>query len=180
VGALKYGHADMRDVLERASARETAMRVALGSVARRLLEELKVCVASRVVRIGAVADDGPAGDVSRLNARADASPVRSLRRSEDMVRAIERARASGDTLGGIVEVLADGLPVGLGSCAQWDRRLGGRIAAAFMGLNAIKGWRSGWDSPARRWRAARSTTSTSPPAAGSRTGATAPVGSTAA
>lgn len=138
-GALKYRHRDMRNVLERASARETAMRVALGSVARRFLEELGVAVGSRVTRIGSVADASPAGEPSTLNRRADASPVRSLGRGEAMVAAIEKARSEGDTLGGVIEVVAGGVPSGLGSYAQWDRRLEAPIAAAFMSLNAIKG-----------------------------------------
>ena len=138
-GGLKYRHKDLRNVLERASARETAMRVALGSVARRLLEELSVAIASRVVRIGSVADDAPAGDVRTLNRRADASPVRSLGRTERMVALVAKAKARGDTLGGVIEVLAGNVPPGLGSYAQWDRRIEAPIAAAFMSLNAIKG-----------------------------------------
>ncbi len=142
-GAVKDGHRDLRNVLERASARETAMRVALGAVARRLLEEFGVAIASRVVSIGSVSDpaDADAIPVPGLNALADASPVRSLGAdaSDRMVAVIDEAKAAGDTLGGVFEVRASGLPVGLGSHAHWDRRLEGELARALMSLNGIKG-----------------------------------------
>lgn len=142
VGGIKYDRPDMRDILERASARETAMRVALGAIARRLLAELGIVVASRVVRIGEIVDETPLdADVAALNERADASPVRVLdpHAGERIMRQIDDARAAGDTLGGVFEVVAAGLPVGLGSHAQWDRRLDGKIGAAFLALNAMKG-----------------------------------------
>ena len=142
VGGIKYDRRDMRDILERASARETAMRVALAAIARKLLAELGIVVASRVVRIGETVDETPLGpDIATLNARADASPVRVLdpNAGERITQAIDAARTTGDTLGGIFEVVAAGVPVGLGSHAQWDRRLDGKIAAAFLALNAIKG-----------------------------------------
>jgi chorismate synthase len=142
VGGLKYDRADMRDILERASARETAMRVALGAIARRLLAELGIAIASRVVRIGEVIDETPLdADIATLNERVDASPVRVLdpHAAERIVQQIDTAREAGDTLGGVFEVVAGGLPVGLGSHAQWDRRLDGRIGEAFLALNAIKG-----------------------------------------
>ncbi|MBI5211398.1 MAG: chorismate synthase [Elusimicrobia bacterium] len=147
VGGVKYGRPDLRDVLERASARETAMRVALGSVARRLLEEFGVSVASRVVSIAGVEDPTDAARLGAkgLNARADASPVRCLGReaAAAMVAAIDAAAGSGDTVGGVFEVLASGLPVGLGSYAQWDRRLEGLLAHALMSLNGVKGVEAG-------------------------------------
>ncbi len=142
VGKIKYGFDDMRDVLERASARETAMRVALGGAARKFLAELGVHVASRVVAIGGETDDSPVPcPVAKLNAVTDADPVRCANPdfSKRMVARIDQAKAAGDTVGGIFEVLADGLPVGLGSYAQWDRRLEGPLTAALMSLNAIKG-----------------------------------------
>ncbi|MBI4348162.1 MAG: chorismate synthase [Elusimicrobia bacterium] len=139
VGGLKYRHKDLRNVLERASARETAIRVALGSVARRFLEELGIVIGSRVVALGDVSDDTPAGDPATLNDRADRSPVRALGREKELVAFIERAKAAGDTVGGVIEVVAGGLPSGLGSHVQWDRRLEAPIAEAFMSLNAIKG-----------------------------------------
>ncbi|MFH1725898.1 MAG: chorismate synthase [Elusimicrobiota bacterium] len=155
-GAVKYGHSDIRNVLERASARETAARVALASVARRLLEEFDIRVASRVVSIGEESDkaDAESVAVADLNARADASPVRCLgeEAAERMVKAIDAARKAGDTLGGVFEVRVSGLPVGLGSYAHWDRRLEGDLAKAFMSLNAIKGVEIGLGFEAARRR----------------------------
>ena len=142
VGMQKYGFDDARPVLERASARETAARVALGCVAQAfLLQSADVRLVSHVVEIGGTL--APMGsvpvpdDVDRL----DADPVRCLdaAASAAMVETIERARTGGDTLGGVVEVLAYGLPPGLGSHTHWDRRLDGRLAAALMGIQAIKG-----------------------------------------
>src|SRR5262249_11986999 len=124
VGAVKYGHTDLRNVLERASARETTMRVGLASIARKFLEAVNVHLGSRVVSIGNVEDNESADDipVDKLNAVTDASPVRCLSKKagDAMVKAIDAVRKSGDTLGGVVEVRASGLPVGLGSYAQWD------------------------------------------------------------
>lgn len=143
VGALKYGLSDMRDVLERASARETAMRVALGTAARALLGELGVSVGSRVVCIGEAVDDSEAPRIAgaALSKKADASPVRCLGKGAEaaMMRAVSAAKEAGDSLGGVFEVVATGLPVGLGSYAQWDRRLEGELARALMSLNAVKG-----------------------------------------
>ncbi len=142
VGKLKYGFEDMRDVLERASARETAMRVALGAAARKLLSECGISVASRVVAIGGESDDSAVPcPVSELNALVDADPVRCSNPhiSKRMVTRVDEAKAAGDTVGGVFEVLASGLPVGLGSYAQWDRRLEAPLTAALMALNAIKG-----------------------------------------
>jgi len=140
-GAEKYGHRDFRLVLERASARETAMRVAVGAVARRLLAEVGVLVASQVVAIGGVA--AAAADLSEPEARkqAEASPVRcpDAEATRQMILAIDEARARGDSLGGIFEVQAHGVPMGLGSYVHWDRRLDGRLAQALMSIPAIKG-----------------------------------------
>lgn len=147
VGKIKYGFDDMRNVLERASARETAMRVALGAAARKFLGECGVIVASRVVAIGGETDDSMLPcPVSKLNALTDADPVRCADAafSRRMVTRIDEAKAAGDTLGGVFEVLAEGLPVGLGSYAQWDRRLEGPLSAALMSLNAIKGVEVGY------------------------------------
>jgi len=140
-GARKYGFADLRDVMERASARETAARTALGAVAKSFLEACGIVVASRVIGVGRQTDPSARpGPVSRLNARADASPVRatSPTAARRMVREIERAGRAGDTLGGVFEVWAEGLPPGLGSYVHWDRRLDGRLAGALMALNGIK------------------------------------------
>ncbi len=142
VGALKYGFDDMRNVLERASARETAMRVGLASIARKFLKACGVVIASRVVSIGDAADPGPLPcAIEKLNSLADASLVRctSSGAEKAMIAAIDAAKEAGDTLGGVFEVYAAGLPVGLGSYAQWDRRLEGPLTAALMSLNAIKG-----------------------------------------
>ena len=146
VGMLKYGRKDARDVLERASARETAGRVAAGAVARKLLAELDVEIGSRVVRIGeaATAPAEDAADPERLREllrRADASDVRCADESaaEAMRDAIRGAGRAGDSVGGVFEVVAFGVPVGLGSHVSWDRRLDARIAAAMMGIQAMKG-----------------------------------------
>lgn len=140
-GGIKYGFDDMRNVLERSSARETAMRVALGSIARAFLHACGIAIGSRVVRIGDVVDASAPDAIATLNERVDARPVRALDpvAHDAMVAAIDAAKADGDTLGGTFEVLADGCPVGLGSHAQWDRRLEAEIGRAFLSLNAIKG-----------------------------------------
>jgi chorismate synthase len=139
-GMQKYGFDDARDVLERASARETAARVAAGCVAKALLARLGVSVLSHVVALGPVkvesdARPGPA-DLDLV----DASPVRCFDADSElrMVEAIESAAKDGDSLGGVVEVLAYGVPVGLGSHVQWDRRLDGLLAQALMSINAVK------------------------------------------
>ncbi len=141
-GMLKYGFTDARNVLERASARETAARVALGTCAKALLGQLGISVISHVVAIGparvgdGVAPPGP-DDLPRI----DASPVRCTDPDAEraMVAEIEAAGAEGDSLGGVVEVLAFGLPVGLGSHVHWDRKLDGRLGGALMAVPAIKG-----------------------------------------
>jgi chorismate synthase len=142
-GMQKFGHTDARPVLERASARETAARVALGEVARRLLEQaLGVRVLSHVVALGAVAAPQDAQvPVPRDLVRIDEDPVRcaDAATSEIMVAEVDAARKDGDTLGGVVEVLVYGLPPGLGSFTQWDRRLDARLAGALMSVQAIKG-----------------------------------------
>lgn len=139
-GALKYDRRDVRDVLERASARETAARVACGAVAKRLLSELGVRVGSHVTSIG----DVEAGDVAvpeDLNAVSDTSPVRCLDGDAEaaMIEQIDAAKERGDTLGGVFEVVATGVPVGLGSHVSWDRKLDGRLAGAVMSIQAVKG-----------------------------------------
>ncbi len=141
-GMQKYGYTDARPILERASARETAARVALGEVARRLLSQvLGVQVLSHVVAIGSVRapdDQTPGPDDA---AAVDADPVRCFdpAASQAMVAEIDAVRKDGDTLGGVVEVLAFGVPPGLGSFAHWDRRLDARLAGALMSIQAIKG-----------------------------------------
>lgn len=141
VGLLKYDRGDARDILERSSARETAARVAAGAVAKRLLEAFDVVIGSHVVTIGGVHARRPDPLPANLNAVAAESPVRCLdpEASDAMVRAIDAAGAVGDTLGGIFEVVATGLPVGLGSHVSWDTKLDGRLAGALMSIHAMKG-----------------------------------------
>ncbi|MEW5980832.1 MAG: chorismate synthase [Acidobacteriota bacterium] len=140
-GALKYGHGDLRNVLERASARETAARVAAGAVARQLLGCLSVRLASHVFDIGGVALGAPhTVSFDRIAALPPESPTRCVDAGVEsaMIAAIDRAQTAGDTLGGAFEVVATGVPPGLGSYAQWDRRLDGRLAQALMSIPAIK------------------------------------------
>src|SRR3989338_5383179 len=141
-GAMKYGHHDIRNVLERSSARETTARVAVAGVARRLLAEFGISILSHVTEIGParIAPDLelPWEEIRR---RAEASEVRCADPDAEaaMVAAIDGAKAQGDTLGGVFEVVALGCPVGLGSYVQWDRRLDGRLAKALCSIQAIKG-----------------------------------------
>jgi len=141
-GMQKFGHTDARPVLERASARETAARVALGEVARRLLGQvLGIEILSHVVALGQITAPGSTMPGPRDKAAIDADPVRCAdpATSQAMVAEIDAARRDGDTLGGVVEVLAFGLPPGLGSFTHWDRRLDSRLAGALMSIQAIKG-----------------------------------------
>ena len=141
-GVQKYGFDDIRNVLERSSARETTMRVGLGSVCRKLLEEVGIEVGSRVVQIHDVKDES-LSDISpnQLSKTADASSVRCLDKEVEsaMIKTIDDAKASGDSVGGIFEVIANGLPYGLGAHTQWDRKLHTRISAMLMSVNAFKG-----------------------------------------
>src|SRR4051812_32362390 len=140
-GIAKYGRADIRDVLERASARETAARVAAGAVARQLLESAGVRIASHVFSIGSVRiPESLAVPFDRAAALPDDSPLRCVddETSARMIEAIDAAKAAGDTMGGGFEVIATGVPIGLGSYVQWDRKLDGRLAHALMSIPAIK------------------------------------------
>lgn len=141
VGALKYDRTDARDVLERASARETAARVAAGSVAKQLLSALGIVLGSHVVALGGIVAARPEELPEELNAASDPSPVRTLDPEAEgrMIDAIDAAKRDGDTLGGVVEVVARGVPAGLGSHVSWDRKLDGRLAGALMSIQAIKG-----------------------------------------
>ncbi len=140
VGALKYDRRDVRDILERASARETAARVACGAVARRLLSEFGIRIGSHIVSIGPVQADIEELPAN-INAATEASPVRCLDddAAERMMAEIDSAKERGDTLGGVFEVVATGLPVGLGSYVSWDQKLDGRLAGAVMSVQAVKG-----------------------------------------
>jgi chorismate synthase len=141
-GMQKFGHTDARPVLERASARETAARVALGEVARRLLGQvLGIEILSHVVAIGQITAPDGIMPAPQDRAAIDADPVRCAdpAASQAMVAEIDACKKEGDTLGGVVEVLAFGLPPGMGSFTHWDRRLDGRLAGALMSIQAIKG-----------------------------------------
>lgn len=141
VGVLKYRRSDARDILERASARETAARVACGAICKALLAQLGVEIGSHVVALGGIEARPPVPLPTPLNPASDASPVRCLdaEAAAAMVAAIDAARKARDTLGGIVEVIAHGAPVGLGSHVSWDRKLDGRLAGALMSIPAVKG-----------------------------------------
>jgi chorismate synthase len=170
-GMQKYGFADARDVLERASARETAARVAAGAVAKALLRELGVEVISHVVQLGRAMADGRRPTADQLES-VDGSEVRCFdpAASEAMVAEIRAAAKDGDSLGGVVEVLGYGVPVGLGSHVHWDRKIDALLAQAVMSIQAVKGVEIGdafdvagrrgsvahdairWDEPAGRYR----------------------------
>jgi len=149
-GVIKYGLGDIRPILERASARETAARVAAGAIAKRFLEELGIAIHSHTVAIGGVKaplrDDSlrhyGLGEASSIDwQQVEASPVRctDAETEREMVAAIDQAKAEGDTLGGVFELIAVGVPIGLGAHVSWDRRLDGRIAQAIVSINAVKG-----------------------------------------
>jgi len=140
-GFVKYGHDDMRNVLERASARETAARVAVGAIARQLLRAIETEIASHVTAIGGAAVASPlAVTFDRARAIAPDSPLHCADADVEarMIAEIDRARDAGDTMGGSFEVIAHGVPPGLGSYVQWDRKLDGRLAQALMSIPAIK------------------------------------------
>ena len=140
-GSLKYDRVDARDILERASARETVVRVACGAVCKKLLREFSIEIGSHVAELGGVVARPQPLVPSPLNEVADRSPVRCLDpdAEREIVGRIDAAKAAGDTLGGIVEVIAQGVPVGLGSHVSWDRKLDGRLAQALMSIPAVKG-----------------------------------------
>jgi len=140
-GSLKYDRTDARDILERASARETVARVACGAICKILLGEFGIDIGSHVVELGGVTAKYPSPLPTPLNERADQSVVRCLdpAAEQEMVKRIDAAKAAGDTLGGIVEVVGLGIPVGLGSHVSWDTKLDGRLAQALMSIPAVKG-----------------------------------------
>jgi chorismate synthase len=140
-GILKYDRLDARDILERASARETTARVAAGAVCRRFLGEFGVRIGSHLVHLGGIDARRPETLPEDINAAADASPLRTLDPDAEraMIERIDVIKREGNTLGGVCEVVADGLPVGLGSHVSWDRKLDGRIGQAMMSIPAVKG-----------------------------------------
>ncbi|MCU0615954.1 MAG: chorismate synthase [Gemmatimonadaceae bacterium] len=141
VGVLKYDRTDARDILERASARETTARVAAGAVCRQFLETLGVRIGSHVAELGGIVAQRPAEWPDDLNAVADASAVRMLdaEAEQAVIAHIDTIKRAGNTLGGICEVVVTGLPLGLGSHVSWDRKLDGRLGQAMLSIQAVKG-----------------------------------------
>ncbi|MHC5267795.1 chorismate synthase [Enterococcus sp. LJL98] len=142
VGGMKYDHRDLRNVLERSSARETTMRVAVGAVAKKLLSELEIDVAGHVTMLGGIKALVPDGlTVKEIHEQAEASEVRVLDPTveEEIKALIDQTKKKGDTIGGVVEVLVGGVPAGLGSYVQWDKKLDGKLAQAMVSINAFKG-----------------------------------------
>lgn len=151
-GGLKYQRHDLRDILERASARETTARVAAGAFARMLLAEIGVEIRSGVRFLGPVGAGRPVPTWEDLLQVDETSPLRAIDRSleGEMVRLVDRAQEEGDTLGGAVTVIAHNVPVGLGSHVQWDEKLDGRLAQAIMSIHAVKAVEIGWGVQASR------------------------------
>ncbi|GAH41259.1 unnamed protein product, partial [marine sediment metagenome] len=139
-GALKYNTRDIRDVLERASARETAMRVAIGAICKTLLQEFKIEIVSHVTRIGEVCARTQKLSFNQLRRKAAKSCINCADKvaGARMVAEIDRAKGQGDSLGGVFELIAVNLPVGLGSFAHWERRLDARLSASLMSIPAVK------------------------------------------
>lgn len=141
VGAMKYGRGDVRDILERASARETTARVAVGAVCKEFLKVFGVEITSHVVSIGGVTYDASGLSFDRIKKKAAASPMHCAdeRLTKKMMARVDEARKTKDTIGGIFEVIARGVPVGLGSFVHYDRRLSAKLAAALLSIQAVKG-----------------------------------------
>jgi chorismate synthase len=142
VGGMKYHHDDLRNLLERSSARETTMRVAIGAVAKKILSELGIEVAGHVTMLGGIKATIPEGiTVSEVKAISEASDVRVVDPTveSDIRQLIDQTKRNGDTIGGVVEVLVGGVPAGLGSYVQWDKKLDAKIAQAVVSINAFKG-----------------------------------------
>lgn len=142
VGGIKYGHRDLRNILERSSARETTVRVAVGAIAKKLLHELGIEVVGHVVEIGGVqANLKNKYTIDEIREGSEKSPVRCLdpEVEQEMMDKIDEAKKKGDTIGGVVEVVVGGVPAGLGSYVQWDKKLDAKIARAIVSINAFKG-----------------------------------------
>jgi chorismate synthase len=139
-GGMKYGRTDLRDILERASARETASRVAAGAIAKELLRAFGIELRSGVASVGPAGDPNTSPSWEELLAVDDESPLRALRKDDEaaMVAEVDKAREAGETLGGTIVVAARGVPVGLGSYVQWNEKLDGRIAQAILSIHAVK------------------------------------------
>ncbi|WP_199614952.1 chorismate synthase [Paenibacillus alkalitolerans] len=156
-GGLKYNQRDLRNILERSSARETTVRVAVGGLARELLSQFGIRIAGHVLRIGEVEAPPVTMPLEELRAVTEESPVRVVDKAteERMIKLIDEAKADGDTLGGIVETIVEGVPPGLGSHVQWDRKLDGRIAQGVMSIQAFKGVEVGIGFEAARLRGSK-------------------------
>ncbi|MGD7047249.1 chorismate synthase [Rossellomorea marisflavi] len=142
VGGMKYGHRDLRNVLERSSARETTVRVAAGSVAKKLLKLLGIEVVGHVLEIGGIkSENGAYESIDQLRTVTEESPVRCLdeEAGQKMMDLIDEAKKNGDSIGGVVEVIVEGMPAGVGSYVHYDRKLDAKIARAVMSINAFKG-----------------------------------------
>lgn len=144
VGGMKYGHRDLRNVLERSSARETTVRVAVGAVAKQLLSELGISIVAHVTKIGGIEADlslATGKTIEEIREIVEVDPVYCLdsEASEKMVEAIDNAKKAGDTIGGVVEVIISGMPAGVGSYVHYDRKLDAKLAMAMMSINAFKG-----------------------------------------
>ena len=139
-GGMKYGRTDLRDILERASARETASRVAAGAIAKELLRAFGIELRSGVASVGAAGDPNYSPTWDELVSVDDDAPLRAIRREDEaaMIAAVDSAREAGETLGGTIVVAARGVPVGLGSYVQWNEKLDGRIAQAILSIHAVK------------------------------------------
>jgi len=143
-GIMKFGFDDIRNVIERSSARETAMRVAIGSICRKLLDELNIQVCSRVIQIYNIIDESQIDcslSYEKINELADKSDVRCINKKAEkkMIQAIDHAKDKGDSVGGVIEINCNGLPYGLGSYSQWDKKLQARISETILSINAFKG-----------------------------------------
>lgn len=142
IGGIKYGHRDMRNVLERSSARETTVRVAAGAVAKKLLKLLDIEVAGHVVEIGGVqASPANYDTLQDLRHKTETSPVRCFDKNAEvkMIEVIDKAKENGDSVGGVVEVIVEGMPPGVGSYVHYDRKLDAKLARAILSINAFKG-----------------------------------------
>lgn len=144
VGGMKYGHRDLRNVLERSSARETTVRVAVGAVAKQLLKQLGISIVAHVTKIGGIEADltlATGKTIEEIREVVESDPVYCLDpiASAKMVEAIDQAKKAGDTIGGVVEVIVDGMPAGVGSYVHYDRKLDAKLAMAMMSINAFKG-----------------------------------------
>ena len=139
-GIKKYDFDDIRNVIERSSARETAMRVALGAICKKFLEDANIKISSRVISIGSVCDHSVIENYDNLNNRIDSSPLRCYNQTieEKMINEIDKCNKKGDTIGGKIEVIATGLPYGLGSYIQWDKKISTIIASLMLSINAFK------------------------------------------